>query len=269
MINWAELNGLRNAQQIHAALTRIVTAETYGEGAGEWTLSELIRERSEYAIRARRLIEGIDDRGEMSGMGPMSGPDGPLRFKLKVLTRQACMTAGDGQPINTWDTTVTEPTKMRIHGVETNELAPDEYDEAKPGDKVWIKGNMIVRDPMTGKRLTKSGKQAMISRKEAELDRPIKSIVALHHWRQVPVDNEGCITVSYLDALHLLSTRGERITTPKHTTRGTRSKDEAPTRRITNWHFREVPLDYTAPKPKQRRKPNKEQEKVATAEPTV
>lgn len=266
MINWAELNGLRNAQEIYAALARLITPDTYGEGAEKWTLSELIREKSSYALRARQLIEGVDERGKDSGMGPMSGNDGELRFKLKVLTRQACKETAAGVPINWWDTTAIEPIPIRIHGKEAEELTPGELDSAQPGDKVWIKGNMIVRDPMTGRRLTRPGKQAMISRKESELGYPVKSVVALHRWRKVPVDQDGCITVSYLDALQLLSNNGERISTPQHTTRGRRSKDEAPTRRITNWHFREVPLNYKEPKKRTAKKPA---EKVAKVEPTV
>ena len=252
MIRWTELNGLRNAQEIMQQLTKLITPDNYGTGENQWTLTELINERSSYALTARRMIEGVDSAGNSDGAGEMQGADGsPLRFKLQVLTRQACMIAADGTPINMWDTTLTE---------DDDELAPSAKDKPKTGDEVWIKLNMIIKDPITGKLMTKAERQAMVARKEAELGRPIKPQIALHHWRKAKVDKDLCITVGYLDALQLLSNKGLRITYPQHTTRGRGKPGEKRTRQITNWHFKEVPLDYTSEKPK--RQPKKEQKKV-------
>ncbi len=234
-LNWSDFINLRNRNEIHRALMPVVTAANYGRAPGQWTLTELISERTNVANCARRLVEGVGLDGKPEKAGPI-----PIMIKLRVLSRQACMTAADGEAINTWDTTCTD--KVNYNG----ELCPTVAEKPQAGDVVWVKGDAHTHDPVTGERLTRARRQAMVARKEAELGREIKPNVATHYWTEYPVDADGCITVSYLHACQLLTTKGKRLVLPQHTTSNRANRDKN-IRMITNWLFEEV-----VPEPKKK-----------------
>jgi hypothetical protein len=244
-INWAELRGLNNKQEIEARLRQIIRGDNYGIGKDCWTLTEIINERSNMAESARRIIAGIDMSGREVGAGGVKDNEGqPLRYTLRVVSRQACTDAKDGKGINNWNPVESKPEN------DNNEYCPNPEEPPKEGDRVWIKGDPITDDPITGLRLVKKYKLAMKARMEAELGRQIKPELAHYNYTKVPVDKKGCIRVSFNHAMQLLTNKGKRLVLPQFSS-GNRKSDKE--RRITNWHFEEVPPNKQK---KQRTKPS-------------
>jgi len=240
-IDWVALRGLRNKQEIEARLRQIIRSDNYGIGDNCWTLTEIINERSNMAESARRIIAGVDMTGREVGGGTLKDAEGnPMRYKLRVLSRQACIDAKDGKGINNWDSTENRPEN------DNNEYCPIPDDPPKEGDRVWIKGDPITEDPITGERLVKKYKMAMKARMEAELGRQIKPELAFFNYVKVPVGKDGCIRVGYQHAMQLLTTKGKRLVLPQFAS-GRRSPENH--RQITNWHFEEVPPNKQKKKP--------------------
>jgi hypothetical protein len=244
MINWGRLGKLSNRQDVYGALRKIIIAANYGKDDGQWSITELINERSNAANAARRLIEGVDQNGRKDGAGHLRGENGQeFSVKLRVLTRQACMTDKDGNPIDYWDVT--------NENEEDGVICPKYTDAPKEGDYVWVKGDPMVNHPDTGKKLQKKDRMALHARRQSELGYDVKPDLALFYWTQYPVDADGCITVSYVHAVQLLTTKGKRIVLPEFTT-GTKkksAKDKSVKRFITNWLFEEAVLSPPKPKP--------------------
>ena len=152
-IDWLALRGLKNKQEIEARLRQIVTGDTYGNGEGCWTLTEIINERSNMAESARLIIAGVDMHGRPVGGGGAKDETGqPLRYKLRVVSRQACTEAADGKGINNWN-----PLESKEEN-DNNEYCPSPDEPPKEGDVVWIKGDPITEDPVSGERLVKKYK---------------------------------------------------------------------------------------------------------------
>ena len=232
-INWLKIKGLANKQEIEAYLRANIKGTNYGIGADCWTLTELINERSNISESARRVIEGVDMYGREVGNGAVMDESGsPLRYKLRVVSRQACTDTKDGKGINNWDSTDYKPEN------DNDEFCPEPQDLPKEGDRVWVKGNPLTHDPVTGDPLIKKYKMAMTARLEAELGRQIKPELAHYNYTKIPVDKDGCITVNYKHAMQLLTTKGKRLVLPQFSS-GRRKPEK--TRQITNWHFEEVP----------------------------
>ncbi len=235
MIEWGKLEGIESKNLVEKNLRRLITAETYGGGQGEWSVTELMQERSNQARAASRIIQGIGLDGRPTDWPPVSAVGGgPLLIKLRVLTRQACMMTVDGKPINMWDTT--ETTEINYNG----ELCPNEKDKPVEGDQVWVKGQRMTRDGETGKQLKKEVRLAILARYEAEHGYTVKPEVAFCHWHKYTVNKDGCIFVTYNHAMQLLSTRGKRIVFPQWTESRRGKKPREGRRLITNWHFEEV-----------------------------
>jgi hypothetical protein len=244
-INWAELRGLKNKQEIEAQLRLMVRTDTYGIGKGYWTLTEIINERSNVAESARNIIAGMNERGLIDNeLGLKDNEGQPLRYTLRVVSRQACTDAKDGKGINNWNPIESKPEN------DNNEYCPNPEEPPQEGDRVWIKGNPIINDPVTGERLIKKYKMAMKARMEADLGRQIKPELAHFNYTKVPVDKKGCIRVSFNHAMQLLTTKGKRLVLPQFAS-GKRASEKE--RRITNWHFEEVPPNKQK---KQRTKPS-------------
>jgi hypothetical protein len=235
-LDWSALAGMKNRQHVYKRIKELITAETYGDGPDQWTVTELINENSNASSAARRAIEGVDDKGNVAGRGHMPGLDGaPFRVKLRVLSRQACYRDADGRPINYWD--VTDDGEYSDGG----EHCPSATDKPLPGDEVWVKGNPITHHPDEGHRLLKKDRMALHRREEARLGHECKPDIALFYWDKYPVDEDGCINATYLHAVQLLTTKGKRIVMPEFTTGARRKKDPMTKRLITNWQFEEVP----------------------------
>jgi len=247
-MDWTKIKGLQNQQAIEQYLRQLISHETYGRGDDNWNLTELYNERSCYAQSAIRILAGKGENGVDTGRGTVHGPDGqPMRFKLRVLSRQACKETADGDGINWYD--------PQVSGTNDNEEVCPAHDEPpQPGDKVWIKGNAILYTD-AGERVTKRHRMAMKARLESQLGREVKPELATYTWFKIPVDEDGCITVTFDQACQLLSTRGKRVASPRFAS-GKKSKDDE--RRITNWLFEEVipgdeekrPRRKPGPKPK-------------------
>lgn len=231
--DWVKIRGLKNKQEIEAYLRANISGSNYGIGEDCWTLTELINERSNVAESACRIIAGVDMYGREVGAGSVKDEDGrTLRYKLRVVSRQACTETKDGRGINNWD-----PTDCELEN-DNNEICPNPEDLPEEGDRVWIKGDPITHDPISGERLIKKYKMAMKSRMEAELGRQIKPELALYNYTKVSVDKDGCITVGFNHAMQLLTTKGKRLVLPQFSSGRRRPEN---TRQITNWHFEEVP----------------------------
>ena len=235
MLEWGKLAGIESKDLIEKTLRRLIRGDTYGSALGEWSVTELVQERSNHASIASRIIQGIGLDGRATAHPPVTSVNGgPLMITLKVLTRQACMMTVEGKPINMWDTT--ETTEINYNG----ELCPNEKDKPMEGDQVWIKGQRMTVDPETGDPLKKEVRLRLRARYEAEHGYAAKAEVAFYHWHKYTVNKDGCITVTYDHALQLLKNKGKRIVLPQWTESRRGKKPREGRRLITNWHFEEV-----------------------------
>jgi len=235
-IEWGQFREISDGKRLKALLRETITPDNYGNGAGQWSLTELINERSGPAMAARRIIEGVGDDGKREGRGPMRGPGGTeLAIKLRVLSRQACTEAVDGKGVNWWDTTETEPENYN------DEYCPAPDDKPLEGDVVWVKGNALEFDPATGERLIKKYRLALKSRMEAKLGRQIKPQLATHYHDKFTVGADGCITVPYLIAVQVLTQKGKHLVLPRFKNgAGGKPGQTKKERMITNWLFEEA-----------------------------
>jgi hypothetical protein len=244
-IDWTRFTGMRERTAIDATLAELITADNYGNGDGQWSLTELINERSAHAIGARRLIEGVGDDGQKTDAGPIRAANGlELAIRLRVLSRQACFEDKDGHGINTWD-----PTELDAENY-NNEYCPKDHEGPDEGDMVWVKGNALRTDPVTKQPLIKKYRMALKARMEAKIGRTVKAQMATHHHDKFKVGADGCINVPYLIAVQLLTTKGRGLVLPRFSSGTAKSKD-AKIRQITNWLFEEA---HEQPKDKPREK---------------
>jgi hypothetical protein len=232
-INWSAFNRNANRQEIGRQIAQIVTPDNYGFDNGQWNLTDIIVESSSLRFPALQLIAGDQPNGKPSPGGPMRGRDGEkLRFRLQVLTRQACSRDKDGNPLNGWDKD------------KQGDGNPEPGDSPQHGDVVRIKGDFKQRDS-AGNELRLAARVAARHRGEE-----------IWNYAEKIVDEDGCISCNYAQAHQLLSQKGYRIVFPEHRQRDKAAEEKnKPQRTITNWHFKEVPVDYK--KPNKRGRPPK------------
>ena len=225
-MDFSTLAGINETKQLQIAARTILTENGYT--AGKWSLTDIIQNKSvasQYCILA---LSGSNTDGTRAENG--AAADG-MRYKLKVLTRQACYKDKDGRRINGWDMLPDDGTDP-----DGPPIRPEWKDTPQPGDVVMIKGNQRKDDPETGERLTRESRMGLVHR----------GYFPFHH-KDVIVDTDGCITVGFDDAMQLLTLKGQRVVMPQFRKLNKVTKDGTyeGQRQITNWHFKEVPYNYT------------------------
>lgn len=226
-IRWVDLARSTNRIKLMQELRVLLTPEKYWD---EWTLTELIIEEDTRKFTAFQVFDGVQADGTI---WPDSRPVIP--FRLRVLTRQACIEDKKGNKI--W-----ERHEARDAVGSPSDIVPDHDDPPEPGDIVEIKGRRITHDPDTGKIVDAKilKKWAVRGKRPEQYDRFI-------------VDNDGCITVYWPHAKRMLERYGKQISKARFRRLDKRDKTK---RKITNWRFEEVAPDFRGPSSKSN-KPSK------------
>jgi hypothetical protein len=105
------------------------------------------------------------------------------------------------------------------------------------GDKVRVSQGAQMTHEITGKNLTFHQRNRVIAEGKQ-----------LKTFEYYEVDEDGCVQVPLREAMSLLKKSGIRIAFPEFGLSHSRVKDveEGEKRRITNWLFEEVSIDYGA-----------------------
>jgi hypothetical protein len=241
LFDWDTLPSEAHSQKLREKFEDLITTENYGFGPDSWNISMLMQGPAGKKIRAFQVISGDRLDGYKRPERALKKEGVPLRFRLQVLTRQACCRSADGKEIVTAD-------EQYIYDRDQKILV-NFNDKPEPGDIVERKAD--VRDPRGSPHLSASH----ITDWQARGER-------MHYYEEYTVDKDGCISVPFSHAHPMLIINGFRVSGVRQFQRtDTPKPGEKPARRITNWHFKEVPLDF---RDRKRRQPKK----VAESEPS-
>jgi hypothetical protein len=225
-MDWRNINEHQSYNKVRAELAKRIKPENYGFGPDNWHLKELIQEPTQMGTICMQIIAGENATGKKSREVDYIGR---VEFRLKVLSRQACAEANDGKYINGWSAGRVCKHEQRPD----NTIFPEHDEPPQEGDVVLIKHGYISG-------LTPQTRNAMLARGESPII-----------YERKVVDADGCITCDYDEAHQLLHRAGKRIVFPEYR-RPDRSLENAHSegkgpkpRTITQWHFEEVPADYT------------------------
>lgn len=235
-MKWSNFDRKQSRKKLMNELRDFITAENYGFGDDNWNLTELIRERSILGDLAIKIVTGcgVDGKPSAPHTSVTQKNNQPLMVRLKVLSRQACHLDKNGAKINGWQRTLTEELRDEFTG---DVLAPKYNESPQPGDIVKIKGDFKWEDPESGETLVRANREALRARGGE-----------CFHWARYEVDDDECILVTFNDANQELRLRGHRMVNPEFQPRDVIADEKKkPQRVIGNWHFKEVPLDYTKP----------------------
>ncbi|MCP4540163.1 MAG: hypothetical protein GY832_23745 [Chloroflexi bacterium] len=249
MIQWGEALTATGKAQRRAAVRKIVTAETYGFGPNQWSLTDMYQDNHNCKLDVYRHLDGLGADGSKRPGAEMKGLDGtPIRFRFHVLTRQACCEDKNGKAIT--------DSPGFIANWDTEAILAEHDDKPKKGDIVQWKGELITEDPDTGEPVTQA-----IKRKWNLQGKPFHEMI---RWT---VDEDQCIEVPYPYALSMLQKFGKHLASARFRKSDRKAiKEGATVRRIANWRFEEVPRDFKIKK-KPGPKPKQEQPSSPTDEP--
>jgi hypothetical protein len=222
-INWEAFGSKTAKTKVWAHARKVITADTYGIGPGQWCLTELATSTDARRHVVLQVLDGVNAAVKrVYGIEPLKGKDGQLfRFKFRVLSRQACCRTGDGAKI--WQS----KQAMNENGSD-GDILPNYDDKPTPGDVVEVKNQRRVIDDETGEAADGKTFRKWSMRGE----RP-------DSYNEYVVDDDLCIEVPYPFALMMLSKHGKNIAQPRFRKTGrTKEKDKKP-RKITNWWFEE------------------------------
>jgi len=198
----------------------------YGFADGQWTLTDLIRAPEHARTIAFQVILGTNAVGRLDGVDrPLMDQAGqPFRFRLEILTRQACCADAAGTKIlNEEIAAANNP----------GAICPTCDELPEPGDRIEWKDRMRPPD------------------KEPHL-----SATQLRDWQlqgireylylKYTVDADRCILAPFDVAQAMLTRRGDWVF-PEFRRQGLVALGQKPARKISNRWFREVPPDYRLP----------------------
>lgn len=219
MIRWENFSAISKKQKLHQQLQQAFNASTYGK---EWTVKELIAEEDTRKHVIYMVLNGDQFDGRKVVHNPGAKP--PISFRLRVLTRQACVRTADGAPI--WS----KASAREMLGSPSDPL-PTFDEKPQPGDIVELKGAAITHDPDTGEPVDAK----VLKKWSRQGKRP-------NYYFEFPVDKDGCITVQWPHVLSLLQKHGRHIAQPQFRKVDLREKglDKDNFRKLTNWWFEEV-----------------------------
>jgi len=222
-INWNNIERMPGKHRVFQSLKQAMRPDNYGTERDQWNLTDFILSTDERRFFAWQILQGVDDMMKPNTELGLRASDGEkFRFRLKVLTRQACYEDKNGTRIFYWDES------QQGTGIDDSIIVGLD-DKPEPGDVVVWKGSAIKVDEH-GQRV----------------DGYTKSLWAMqgkpfYNMMRYTVDKDGCIRVPYPYVLSMLQKHGERLVFPQF-----RKQDKKIKRRkITNWWFKEVPQDYT------------------------
>lgn len=231
-INWSALPSGESKAKVMSAFAEMFgltfgdkVPGNYGFGPEEWNLTELVQSENAKKYAAYLVLDGRDANGKHT---PQYGLDPAFAFHFQVVTRQACVRTKDGNRI--WQT---EEAK-RINLGDREDPVPNFDEKPEPGDIVEWKGESKRFDDEKNRPVTQRVKKEWAMR-------GIRSA----YFHEFTVDEHGCIDVGWPHALGMLTNRGFRNTQkPQFRKVGRTYPKEGVPRRITNWWFKEVPLDF-------------------------
>jgi hypothetical protein len=223
--------------ELNRAVKKQLTEKNYMSGGDDsWSLSEIVSGIDTPSQLALCALSGV----RHDGAAIEDKPCEDMRYKLRVITRQACFQDKDGQKINGWDVLPSDGSEA---GGES--IRPLWDEEPCEGDLVRVKGNMLDEDPDSGLPMGYIVKRNMVLRGKD-----------IYRYKVYKVDKNLCITVPLDQAAQLLQQKGVEIAFPKRKRKNkiqTAQDKERYTgqRVITNWHFKEVSHNFRISKPRQ------------------
>jgi hypothetical protein len=227
-INWSHVRPGVAKNKIYADLRKQLQPSNYGFDGG-WNLTAILKDTDKRSHHALMVLDGVGPDGSKdSSLVMMDESGNPYTYRLKVLTRQACVRTKSGHRI--W---LRNEAKENIGDPE--DVLAEHNDPPQTGDIVEWKGQL--------QRYTKDGDEidpATIRRWAMDGRRP-------ESFFNFKVDRDGCITVPFIVALAMLQRKGARMVSPRFRKI---DRDDKVKRRITNFWFKEVPKDYKEKKPR-------------------
>jgi hypothetical protein len=252
-MDYKKYKPLINLKDLQKELSKDLTKANYNPGAlaGDdgWSLSEMVGRDDRESITAAQVLHGQNEKG-----GPLPAGAGIVNkvqmYKLRVMTRQGCTADEAGN-------------KLVKNPAEIGFVEPDA--EPIPGDQVWVRTRPLEVCPDTDRQM---------DRVAVRNDR-IRRGKETWEYETYVVDDDHCIVCPVIHAYGLLTQNGWRLVGPefqKYNTNIQKKDDEGrrivdPKRRVSNWWYKEVPLDYAKEKPKKRAK-KKQQEETPVADLT-
>ena len=213
-IKWHELKEDLVKHKIYREMQGVITPQNYGNGEGQWSLSDLIHSSDNRKTIAYWILDGVNSKGERGpGIRPLN-----IEFRFKVLSRQACCRDRNGNAI--WF-----KEESKLESGSPDDIVAEVNDKPLPGDVVEVKGEAEEFDE-NGKEID----SRVLRRWAYQGRRP-----EIYH--EFIVDDDGCISVPYPYALTMLTKHGKKITYPRFRKRARNDKTQ---RQITNWFFEEV-----------------------------
>jgi hypothetical protein len=243
-MEFSRIDVIGNNDRILTELHELITKGNYNgnargdENGNKWSTTDILTQFNSTlsAPLASCILSGTDSGGRIVKRTALIDT---LMVKIKVLSRQACFRDVDG------DRLLTNPTSPKQ--VLSTDLPVE-------GDQVRVSQGPQMTNEITGKNLTFHQRNRVIAEGKQ-----------LKTFEYYEVDEDGCIIVPLREAMSLLKKSGIRIAFPEFGLAHTRVKDveEGEKRRITNWLFEEVAIDYEAPKPEPEEKPEEPEVKAA------
>lgn len=215
-MDFTKLDAIEETKKKRSTINKIITKRSYSGKSGDqtWSLTDIVTQftRSTSAQMASTHINGEDSTGKRIKTNILDSID----VKIKVLSRQACYSDSKGVLISK------DP--LTNNFVLYTDLPVD-------GDVVRVKrGNLVINEDT----------EELYTFQELAHMRMME--IPTYKFEDYVIEN-GCITVSGVDAMHLLSTKGKRVVVPRYSKPHSIYQKE-PTkgkeRRITNWLFEEV-----------------------------
>lgn len=224
-MNITKLKAGGDRQSVSKAVREMLTPDNYGSKSGDgWSITDLLHTDDQIGAEAFSMLSGRDSRGKPTNLHPKAKG---MQFKLKVLTRQACYCDSDGGLI-----CGNSPLRYNNQGIDYT-IFPNATDKPVDGDVVRVKWEYIDVDPDTGKYIDSAAQKQNIEWRHG--------LGAVYQQLEYVVE-DGCITVPFEIALHLLKKWGKKVVFPQHARKNSNlvGEEYAKQRVITNWRFEEV-----------------------------
>ena len=229
--NWQNVPALSARSKAYSAAKKVITPQTYGFNDGEWNVTDAIHSTDERKFLLYQILDGVDASCKRK---PEITPL-PMAFRLKVLTRQACVRTAGGKRIHP------SAACFEDNGM-GGDVLPEFGELPKAGDVVEWKAHPITYDDENDRRVSSKVIQEWSRRGK----RP-------HTYVEFVVDKDGCIAVLYPFVLEMLTKKGRQIAFPRFAKMPKGKHDDK--RKMVNWWFEEVAQDFTAAKKRKRTAP--------------